>query len=408
MHSYFSRTSLILGSILAGLTSTSCSSDGDAADDASNEGLASGQPSASNAGSGNLTPGGSSSTAVAPTPTGGTPGTPAAAPNTSPPMPEVSSTVPTMPPGSALTEDPMTDPVQPAEGPAVGQDDGSGEEAGENGSGGSTEMDSEEPSSSGGQASGEELMPPDEGEEEEEEEPEPAGDGTDEMPWFSFFTTSMDGLLSLAPDPVNGFGGDLGGLEGADEICTTLARRANPTDSKTWVAFLSTAGYEGGEAVDAIDRIGSGPWYDYNQRLLAENVEGLLTGDGRPNGDPQLVEMFTDEYGEPIQPNSAVDNHDMLTGSNSEGRLFSDEVGTCHDWTDNTVQDMSGNGVPVGHAWPRSATNGRDWIQEHTVNGCEPGIAIEQGGGAPRGDYTVGAAGGYGGFYCFALGAVAP
>jgi hypothetical protein len=64
--------------------------------------------------------------------------------------------------------------------------------------------------------------------------------------------------------------------------------------------------------------------------------------------------------------------------------------------------------VPVGHAWPRTATQGRGWIQEHTVNGCEPGIAIEPGGGAPQGDYTVGAGGGYGGFYCFALGAVDP
>ena len=75
----------------------------------------------------------------------------------------------------------------------------------------------------------------------------PVVSASDAMPWFSFFTTSMDGLLSLAPDPINGFGGDFGGLAGADQICTTLARRANPTDSKVWVAFLSTAGYDGGK-----------------------------------------------------------------------------------------------------------------------------------------------------------------
>jgi hypothetical protein len=241
------------------------------------------------------------------------------------------------------------------------------------------------------------------------------------MPWFSFFTTSMEGLLGLAPDPVNGFGGDLGGLQGADEICTTLARQGNPSDSKTWVAFLSTSGVGGGMAVDAIDRIGEGPWYDYNGRLFADGLDSLLDNNDRPGGDPQLSEMFTDEFGEPIQPSSEVDNHDMLTGSNDEGRLYNDDpVATCNDWTDATLQSegggmmgggmMGGGGgaVPVGHAWPRSSTSGRHWIQEHGVNGCHPGINVVQGGGAPPGDYTVGAGGGYGGFYCFALGATPP
>jgi hypothetical protein len=242
------------------------------------------------------------------------------------------------------------------------------------------------------------------------------------MPWFSFFATSMEGLLSLAPDPVNGFGGDFGGLEGADEICTTLARQGNPSDSKTWVAFLSTSGIAGGMAVDAIDRIGEGPWYDYNGRLFAEGLDSLFGNSDRPDGDPQLSEMFSDEFGEPIQPSDEVDNHDMLTGSNKEGRLYADTaVATCNDWTDNTLQadgestgggmmggGMGGGAVPVGHAWPRSSTSGRHWIQEHGVNGCEPGINIVQGGGAPQGDYTVGAGGGYGGIYCFALGATAP
>ena len=64
--------------------------------------------------------------------------------------------------------------------------------------------------------------------------------------------------------------------------------------------------------------------------------------------------------------------------------------------------------VPVGHSWPRSDNNGRQWIQDHTVNGCEPGVFIELGGGAPRDNYTVGGGGGYGAFYCFALGATPP
>ena len=67
-----------------------------------------------------------------------------------------------------------------------------------------------------------------------------------------------------------------------------------------------------------------------------------------------------------------------------------------------------GGQVPVGHSWPRSNNNGRHWIQEHTVNGCEPGADIDGGAGAPPGDFRVGAGGGFGGIYCFALGAVAP
>jgi len=229
--------------------------------------------------------------------------------------------------------------------------------------------------------------------------------------------------LSLAPDPVNGFGGDLGGLSGADEICATLAQNSNPGDAKVWRAFLSTSGYDGAEQVDAIDRIGDGPWYDYQGRLFAESLDSLIpTTDGRCPGDPQLAEMYTDEWGDPIRPNEQVDNHDTLTGSNTEGRLYDDgnggEIATCRDWTSNTVSIMdaanSGGGgrsrgiVPVGHSWPRSSSNGREWIQDHTVNGCEPSVNIGLGAGAAPDDYSVGGGGGYGAFYCFALDAVAP
>jgi len=80
-----------------------------------------------------------------------------------------------------------------------------------------------------------------------EPEPEPEPEVTDPRPWFSFFVTSQAGLFALpagevapAPDPANGYGGNLGGLAGADEICTLLARASNPGDQKTWRAFLST------------------------------------------------------------------------------------------------------------------------------------------------------------------------
>jgi hypothetical protein len=256
-----------------------------------------------------------------------------------------------------------------------------------------------------------------------------AGKPRGPRPHFSFFVTSQQGLFGLpagehspAPDPVNGYGGDLGGIEGADEICSLLAQRGNPGDTKVWHAFLSTSGAFGAPREDAIDRIGDGPWYDRNGYKFADDTSGLLPledTEGRPRGaDPQLAAMFTDETGERIRANDGVDNHDVLTGSDRAGRLFDDGMGgmiaTCEDWTSKTRQGRPGNPmatggqVPVGHSWPRSNTEGRHWISEHTVNGCEPGVDVNGGTAAPRNDFRVGAAGGYGGFYCFALNAIPP
>jgi hypothetical protein len=245
-------------------------------------------------------------------------------------------------------------------------------------------------------------------------------------PSFSFFVTSQTGLFGLpagdrfpAPDPVEGFGGNFGGLAGADEICTTLAQQANPGDTKIWQAFLSTGGEDGGVRVDAIDRIGYGPWYDFNGFLLARNLDELMPVgfDGRPSGaDARLAAMFTGENGDDARSSAMVDNHDILTGSGPDGRLFEDGAGgriaTCADWTSSDLRgrpsDAFGqNGqVPVGHSWPRNNAEGRHWISEHTVNGCEPGAAIDRGTVPSRDDFTVGAGGGYGGIYCFALNAL--
>lgn len=255
-----------------------------------------------------------------------------------------------------------------------------------------------------------------------------AGQPRGSRPYFSFFVTSQDGLLGLtegewfpAPDPTNGFGGDFGGLRGADEICTTLARQSNPGDTKVWRAFLSTSGLVDGDRIDAIDRIGHGPWYDFRGFKLSADLAGLMPGadEGRPSGaDPQLADMFTEENGSEVRAGIGIDNHDILTGSDRTGRLFDDgedgRVASCADWTSTSVRGRPGNPqatggqVPVGHSWPRSNREGRHWISEHTVNGCEPGGRTNGGTAAPQGDFRVGGAGGYGGFYCFALNAVPP
>ena len=68
-------------------------------------------------------------------------------------------------------------------------------------------------------------------------------------------TTMTFFLTSAGP----GKGADLGGLEGADRHCQQLAQAAG-AGGKTWRAYLSTQAAGGGQAVNARDRIGAGPW----------------------------------------------------------------------------------------------------------------------------------------------------
>lgn len=247
---------------------------------------------------------------------------------------------------------------------------------------------------------------------------------------FSFFVTSYEGMMRLANEagvqpPDQGFGGDLGGLAGADMICQTLAEAAGDTGGKTWRAFLSaTTGGEGGGPVHAIERIGDGPWYDANDRLVAENIAGLQQE--RPDGDPQSVDDLPDELG---QPTSVLgDTHDTLTGSDTMGRLpeGADAFQTCQDWT-SRAEEGGGDAIMAGHTWPRCAMfggcgedmmgggfpggsffggmfgNGSSWVSDHPVQGCKPGVNFEQNGAGTPGLMTVGAGGGWGAIYCFAI-----
>jgi len=87
---------------------------------------------------------------------------------------------------------------------------------------------------------------------------------------MSFFITSEN----------PGTGANLGGLEGADAHCQALANSVGVGD-EMWRAYLSTAATETEAAVNARDRIGSGPWHNFNGELLANNVEELH-GDNNP------------------------------------------------------------------------------------------------------------------------------
>jgi hypothetical protein len=247
---------------------------------------------------------------------------------------------------------------------------------------------------------------------------------------FSFFVVSYAALQKIAGS-TNGLGGDLrhgetgagAGLRGADKICTELAEGSlKGAGSKTWHAFLSATDDGTGKQVNAIERIGAGPWYDRLGRLFANNLEEMYY-DRPKNADAAIKMDFPNENGVLNQnPDKTgnVDNHDMLTGTNNQGKLYG-TTATCSDWTSTAT---TGSKPRVGHSWPtssnqctttdtRTTTGGGggggmgggamcNWMSALDEAGCAPGVNLIQNGGPGR-DGTVGSGGGYGGFYCFAL-----
>src|SRR5918995_1248946 len=145
---------------------------------------------------------------------------------------------------------------------------------------------------------------------------------------MTFFVTSVG----------SGKGADLGGLEGADRHCQTLAEAAGST-GKTWRAYLST---QGAGAVNARDRIGKGPWQNVKGVVIAKDVNEL-------HGENNLTKQTAlTEKGNtiPSPPEDTTNQHDILTGSQPDGTSFSgDKDMTCGNWTKSTGD---GSAV-VGH-----------------------------------------------------------
>jgi hypothetical protein len=228
----------------------------------------------------------------------------------------------------------------------------------------------------------------------------------EELPRFSFFVTSYEAMQRLSGS-VDGFGGDLrfgeaSGLAGADRICTTIAEEEMPgAGRKGWRAFLSATDDGAGQVVHAIERIGEGPWYDRHQRLVASDRSGLAAI--RPAAEAAIANDLPNERGESLksQPgpgaDGTADNHDVLTGSDAQGRLDNPSPSTtCLDWT------SVGEGHPrVGHSWP--AQSGQSWVATHPATGCAAVVNLLQNGPGDRDCAGVGCGGGYGAIYCFAL-----
>jgi hypothetical protein len=184
----------------------------------------------------------------------------------------------------------------------------------------------------------------------------------------------------------SGKGADLGGLEGADRHCQTLAQAAG-AGGKTWRAYLSTQAAGGAQAVNARDRIGRGPWQNFKGEVIAQNVDDLH-GDSNKLGMPtSLTERGTVVAGVGYTPNY----HDALTGSQMDGRAFAaGEDRTCRNWTSSTQ-----GAAMVGHIdrkGLRDDAASKSWNSSHPSRGPE--------GGCSQSDLR--GTGGNGLFYCFA------
>jgi len=178
---------------------------------------------------------------------------------------------------------------------------------------------------------------------------------------MSFFLTSAG----------SGDGGNLGGLEGADAICQGLAESVDRGDA-TWRAYLST---QGDSAVNARDRIGTGPWFNANGNRIATDVNQLHTVLNRVSAYTAVDQRGRTIPGSGYSPN----RHDILTGTQTDGTAYADgEDMTCNNWTSSSDD----NKARVGHH------DYAAWNSAHDSRGCSQAALISSGGD--------------GLFYCFA------
>lgn len=213
---------------------------------------------------------------------------------------------------------------------------------------------------------------------------------------MTFFVTSV-GLPG---------GADLHGLAGADAHCTDLARAATGDRTLIWHAYLSTQARPGRPAINARDRIGTGPWYNAAGVMIAKDVADLhgdhnnlhrdtmLTERGRqvpanvPGDDPRNRSWTYMQ----AHPNSL--RHEILTGTQPDGRAFPPgRDHTCNNWTSEEEGNAPINGPSRFNTGPGAEVGKSDgsgpWNSQHVSGGCSH-EALARGHGA-------------GLFYCFAV-----
>lgn len=206
-------------------------------------------------------------------------------------------------------------------------------------------------------------------------------------------TAASTALAQNPPQPMSFFltsagpgdGAKLGGLEGADKHCQTLAAAAGST--KTWRAYLSQQAVGGKQAVNARDRIGAGPWYNAKGAKIADNVAHLHgdTLDQARVGNNLSRTTVLNEKGENMKGAGDTPNqHDVLTGSQPDGTTFpAGQDKTCGNWTSN-----SEGTAQLGH-FDRTGGGNTSWNAAHPSKGCSQQNLVSTGGN--------------GHFYCFAI-----
>ena len=184
-----------------------------------------------------------------------------------------------------------------------------------------------------------------------------------------------------------GNGANLGGLEGADRHCQTLASAAGAAN-RTWRAYLSTQApaLNDPNFVNARDRIGAGPWQNAKGDVVAKSIDDLHSG-----ANNVTLQTALDEKGQPVNGRaSQPNNHDILTGSRPDGTAFPGAAFpdmTCGNWT----KGGADGSAMTGHhdrAGPIDASWAKSWNSSHPSRGCNA--------------ETLRSTGGAGLFYCFA------
>lgn len=210
--------------------------------------------------------------------------------------------------------------------------------------------------------------------------------------------TALAGCAAVAPGPQSmtffvtsagpGKGGNLGGLEGADRHCQSLAQTVG-AGGHTWRAYLSTQAPKLADPgfVNARDRIGTGPWHNAQGVLIARSVDDLHSANSNLNKQTALDEKGSMVNGRTENPNT----HDIITGSRPDGTAFPGAPFpdmTCSNWTNGSDSGAAMTGHhdrvgPINNAWAMS------WNAAHPTLGCSP--------------EKIRPTGGEGLFYCFAI-----
>ncbi len=188
-------------------------------------------------------------------------------------------------------------------------------------------------------------------------------------------STPQSGPSYFVTSQGSGNGADFGGLAGADQHCQTLAAAAGLGD-KTWRAYLSASAAGSTPAVNARDRIGTGPWRNVKGVVVATSVDELHA-DNNLTKQTSLTEKGAVVNGRGDTPNK----HDVLTGTQPNGTAFpGTDDKTCGNWTKSgegsaIVGHIDRDGLPQDPVAVRTS-----WNSSHATKGCSDAALVSTGG----------------------------